>query len=855
MKAQEGAAAQAGHDGRRVDLEAYVQRLPLAAERRARLLAQAREAAGAAAQMATLHRLLAGDDGTARGDDDGTAHGDDAAHASLGARLELACQGLDDARARDKLGNWRLATAPAIRRTSMAPRHWPFPGLPRVPLVDWIATRRAARRAAQAGTPAAPFAAMRAADPGAPPALPRSRWHLAGSVRRAVLVALIIAQTWIATNFMAAVLPYHGSEWLEIALLALFALLFAWISAGFWTALMGFALLTLFDDRYAITRDLADLPPIDPAARTAVIMPICNEFVPRVYAGLRATYESLERCGQLAHFDFFILSDTSDPDIRVAEVDGWLKLCRDIGGLGRLFYRRRQLRIKRKSGNVADFCRRWGAAYRYMVVLDADSVMSGDCLAHLVQLMEAHPDAGIIQTAPRAAGRGTLFARIQQFATRVYGPIFTAGLHAWQLGESHYWGHNAIIRVAPFTQHCALGRLPGDGALSGEILSHDFVEAALMRRAGWAVWIAYDLPGSFEEMPPNLTDELKRDRRWCQGNLMNFRLLRARGLHPAHRAVFVTGLLAYVSAPLWFAFLILSTVLLAQHTLVPPRYFTQPNQLFPMWPEWHPEWAVALFGTTALLLFLPKVLSVALLAFDRRIAPQFGGRLRLAASAAVESVFSALLAPIRMLFHTRFVVAALLGWSIQWKSPPREDTETRWRDSLHHHGLHSLLGLGWASLVYWLNPSFLWWLLPVAGSMMVSIAVDVWTSRVTLGARARSAGVFVIPEESHPPRELADTYAATARTPPPPGFVAAVADPLANAVACAAAIVRVRQGRAYADRRRELVVDAACAGPAALKPAQQAALLNDPVALSMLHFLVWTLPGAHPAWTQDGTGA
>src|SRR5438132_5950843 len=248
-----------------------------------------------------------------------------------------------------------------------------------------------------------------------------------------------------------------------------------------------------------------------------------------------------------------------------------------------------------------------------MLVLDADSVMSGTSLTALVRMMEANPTAGIIQTAPRAAGRDTLYARVQQFATRVYGPLFTAGLHFWQLGESHYWGHNAVIRVAPFMRHCALGRLPGRGALAGEILSHDFVEAALMRRAGWAVWIAYDLPGSYEEMPPNLIDELKRDRRWCQGNLMNFRLFLMKGLHVAHRAVFMSGVMAYLSALLWFVFLLLSTALLAVYTLSEPKYFVRPYQLFPLWPEWHPECAIALFGATALLLFLPKILSVLLI--------------------------------------------------------------------------------------------------------------------------------------------------------------------------------------------------------------------------------------------------
>src|SRR4029078_13357979 len=240
------------------------------------------------------------------------------------------------------------------------------------------------------------------------------------------------------------------------------------------------------------------------------------------------------------------------------------------------------------------------------------TLMTADCTTPLLGIAEANPDAGIIQTAPRAAGRDTLYARVQQFATSVYGPLFTAGLHFWQLGESHYWGHNAIIRVAPFMRHFARALLPGPGSLSGEILSHDFVEAALMRRAGWQVMIAYDLDGSYEEMPPNLVDELTRDRRWCRGNLMNFRLFLMRGLHAAHRAVFMSGVMAYLSALLWFLSLILSTALLAVHALSEPKYFVQPFQLLPLWPEWHPEWAIALFSATAILLFLPKVLGALL---------------------------------------------------------------------------------------------------------------------------------------------------------------------------------------------------------------------------------------------------
>jgi len=489
----------------------------------------------------------------------------------------------------DRQGRVRIATTPPLNRTPMAPQKWTLS------LWDRLRGKHDAR---------GPDAESEAAD---------GPWHHAASLRRACLVSLVLLQTVLATHFMASVLPYQGRQPLEIAILVLFVILFAWISAGFWTAIAGFVVLARGGDRYAISGSAAPGAPVDAQARTAIVMPVYNESVAQVFANVRATYESLERAGRLGHFDFFVLSDSTDPDTCVAEMHAWLELNRAVGGFGRIYYRRRRHRIKRKSGNIADFCRRWGRNYRYMVVLDADSVMAASCLTRLVELMEANPTAGILQTAPVAAGRDTLYARIQQFANRAYGPLFTAGLHYWQLGESHYWGHNAIIRVEPFMRHCALSRLPGRGALSGEILSHDFVEAALMRRAGWAVWLVYDLPGSYEEMPPNLVDELARDRRWCQGNLMNFRLFLMKGLHPAHRAVFMTGVMAYLSAPLWFASLALSTALLAVHTLSPPKYFTQPFQLFPMWPEWHPERAILLFGSTATLLFLPKILSALLI--------------------------------------------------------------------------------------------------------------------------------------------------------------------------------------------------------------------------------------------------
>jgi membrane glycosyltransferase len=541
------------------------------------------------------------------------------------------------------------------------------------------------------------------------------------------------------------------------------------------------------------------------------------------------------------------LSDSNEPDTLVAERQAWLDLCASVNGFGQIFYRWRRHHVKRKSGNIADFCRRWGSQYRYMVVLDADSIMSGECLTTLVRLMEANPTAGIVQTAPGAAGRETLYARMQQFATGVYGPLFTAGLHFWQLGESYYWGHNAIIRVAPFIRHCALGRLPGRGPLSGEILSHDFVEAALMRRAGFKVWMAYDLPGSYEEIPPNVIDELKRDRRWCQGNLINSRLFLWQGLNPAHRAVFMTGVMAYVSAPLWLLSLVVSTSFIVVQTVIGPEYFVQPRQLFPIWPKWNIGAAVGFLVGTGVVLFTPKILG-GIMAIARG-ARQFGGGLGAALSVLLEIVFSAMLAPIRMLFHTQFVVAALTGLGVHWKSPPREDAETPWGEAVRRHGVHTIIGAAWVTAVYWLDSSYAWWLLlPVVGPLALSIPISVYSSRVSLGRRLRRAGLLCIPEESDPPEELRRAQVHADRAEPPPGFVDAIVHPRVNAMACALSRARVKYSSGQERRRDRVLGEALTSGPQVLSDPKKVFLLADAIALSQLHAQVWTSPAAHPDW-------
>ena len=630
------------------------------------------------------------------------------------------------------------ASMPPINRGSMTARPWRgfFGGV----LDGWIglATRLAGGNASQRlrfddAAPAPADATVIAA------------WRQAAAQRRRTLLALIVLSVVSATAMLDQVLPGYDSEWLRSAQIALFSILFGWVSAGFYTAMMGFWVQWRGDPHALSSRSVAHRP-IAADARTALIMPICNEQVSTVFAGLRATVESLIAAGGARLFDVYLLSDTSDPAIRTAELAAWAEL-RDALGTDnragtRIHYRWRQRRTQRKSGNVADFCRRWGNNYRYMVVLDADSVMTGDCLLSLVRLMEAHPDAGIIQTAPQASGLSTIHARAQQFAGHVTGRLFSAGMQYWQLGESHYWGHNAILRVAPFMAHCALAALPGRGGLSGHILSHDFVEAALMRRAGYHVWLVNDLEGSYEQQPPNLLEELQRDRRWCQGNLQNARLLTEPGLHGVHRAMLVTGALAYLSAPLWLAYVLLGVAL----------------WLFGGHPAFSADAGVpveimALWAGTLAMLVMPRALGVATIVLRREQA-LYGGTAALARGALMEGLLSVLQAPLRMVAHTLFVVVALTGLKLDWKSPPREANDIGWADASNRFALLGVVMLALGAAALSMAPATLLWLAPVGVPLLLAVPLAVLTSRARLGERVRQLGLLVTPEESRTPTVL-----------------------------------------------------------------------------------------------------
>jgi membrane glycosyltransferase len=562
-------------------------------------------------------------------------------------------------------------------------------------------------------------------------------WQRSAVRRRRMLLALVALLAGLAVALQWQAAPHElSAAWLVQATLV--TLLFAWVGAGFVTALMG-AWVMLRGDRHALVLREPHAP-IDARARTAVIMPICNEDVATVFAGLRATAESLAATGALSLFDIYVLSDTGDAALQAAEMQAWQRL-RDtlgdnpIGAGARVFYRHRKVRRRRKAGNVADFCRRWGHDYRYMVVLDADSIMHGETLVSMVRLMEQNPRAGLVQTLPQGFGHGTAHARLQQFGNRVTGRLFALGMAYWQLGESHYWGHNAILRMAPFMRHCALAPLPGRGGLSGEIMSHDFVEAALMRRAGHEVWLVPELQGSWEQHPANLLEELQRDRRWCQGNLQNARLIAEPGLRPVHRAMLAVGALSYLMAPVWLAFVALGLWLNAATASNP-----------------------ALWGLTLLLLLMPRVLGVLAVRLKAEQA-EFGGSARLVGSATLELLMSALQAPLRMLAHTAFVLSALTGLRLDWKSPAREAAAVAWRDAMQRIGMLAFAALALALLAlaghgHGLElPSLV--LAPLLLPLLLAVPFTVFTGGPGLGRGLQKLGLLSVPQERSVPRALA----------------------------------------------------------------------------------------------------
>lgn len=657
--------------------------------------------------------------------------------------------------------------------------------------------------------------------------------------RLAMLLAVTALTTVTATwNFGRRLLD-NGWDLVDFPLILLFLILFTWIAIAFWTATFGL-IVVLAQRRHA---KAAGPPPPARIAKTslpltALVMPVFNEDPCRVFAGLRAMVESIQRQGRSDVFDVFILSDTTNPDIWAQEEAAWSRM--RVAALGgcRIFYRRRSKNHERKAGNIRDFCERWGRNYRYMVVLDADSLMTGETLVELVQRMEDDPQIGILQAPLTLVNRDSFLARLLQFSNVLYGSILRAGFVLWTGAEGNYWGHNAIIRVHAFMAACGLPKLRGKPPWGGEILSHDFVEAALMLKAGWKVVDAVDLGGSYEECPTNLIDFAQRDERWSQGNLQHLPLLVVRGLKLMSRFHMGMGALSYLASPLWAFFLLLCVVQGIGLAVTPTSLEVMAGSSYlPM--------SVALLplGSALFLLLLVKVWAFLAAAWPPSTAGRFGGTGKLALSVLLETVTSMLFAPILMAFHTTFVINTLLGRKVEWTAQSRSESRLRFSDLCRFHSLHTSAGLALALVMSWRTTAIFWWMLPILSGLILSAPISLILSSQGVGRRLRAAGILLIPEETEPPEILvrqrvflADEMACAAAA--PHALICLVADPALLATHTALLSENDRAHLSAAQRKR-LQGIALSGGPSHMAASERLLLMHDPEALQWLHREAW----------------
>jgi membrane glycosyltransferase len=566
------------------------------------------------------------------------------------------------------------------------------------------------------------------------------------SVQRWLIFGLALSTTAVACTRLLAIFRVDGLSWLELALLAVFGLLFSLVSMSFWVACLG---------AYALWRGTLDLPlhladerdttSTISRSRTVLAVPVYNEHADEVFARIQAIGESLRREGAAEAFDFFVLSDSTDPACRAAEEAEWRHL-RGQDAAPCVFYRHRADNSEHKSGNIAEFCRNWGSHYDYMVVLDADSLMTGEALTRLVRLMDSNLRVGLIQAAPLLIGGTSLFARSQQFASWAYGRMYAAGLAKLQGSDGNYWGHNAIIRVMPFMENCGLPLLPGRAPLGGEIMSHDFVEAALLRRAGWEIWMAPILDGSYETSPPTLIDHLKRDRRWCQGNLQHVKLLFAQGFRATSRFHLAFGALSYLSSPLWLLLILLFSAHAVQFHHAPVTYVGRYPVL--AWPISHTVAFVSIAIAALAMLYVPKLIALAVLLHDCETTQSFGGARRLILSVFVESILSTLVAPILMLSHSWFVLNILIGRNTGWGPQLRGGNGSGFGNAAAAFAPHSLIGLAASVAVWYWTPADFWWYLPLLAGWATAVLFGWLTSLPAWGATARRRGLFIVPSET-----------------------------------------------------------------------------------------------------------
>ena len=558
--------------------------------------------------------------------------------------------------------------------------------------------------------------------------------------RRRALVAALNVMTFAGlASVFSTLLATGGWTHLDMLLLLAFCISTPWTILGFWNAVLGLWLLHgPVDPREAVFPYAGRAPDDGPiAARVAILMTLRNEYPDRAISRLSLMRDDLERSGAGAHFAYFILSDTTHPDIAATEealFEAWRS---EAGDGARLHYRRRSDSVGYKAGNVRDFLDRWGDDYDLMLGLDADSFLSASSILRMVRIVQANPMLGILQSLVVGMPSRSAFARIFQFGMRHGMRSYTMGASWWAGDCGPYWGHNAVIRIAPFKAHCRLPVLDGNGPLSGHILSHDQIEAVLMRRAGYEVRVLPEEIESYEENPPHLTEFTRRDLRWCQGNMQYWRLLTMPGLKPMSRFQIAWAMLMYLGAFAWVAFMLLAALKV---------FDTEPfDEPFPA------ALGLGLFLTTFAMSLTPKLAGLLDVLLRRDERRRYGGSGTLMSGAVLEFLFGVLLGPVVAFRVAIFMIGLTFGKTVTWEAQARDVERLSWRTAIAGLWPQFLFGLMLAAILGAFAPGALLWAAPALLGLLFAVPFAVLTAEPAAGGWLALRGLCATPEEASLP--------------------------------------------------------------------------------------------------------
>ena len=561
--------------------------------------------------------------------------------------------------------------------------------------------------------------------------------------RRVLYVLLMLTCTVGVLWLMALALAPGGFGLLDWSIMAVFAVVAPWLAIGFCNALVGMWLALFSKAPWqplpSTAQDVgsSSVHQADQTTKkTALLLCIRNEAPARLMRNLDLMLASLVAQGAQSRFHVYVLSDTSDGPCAAREAlaidavtDRWRTQVA-------LTYRRRAVNTGFKAGNIDSFCRQWGEAHELAVVLDADSLMSAKALDHLVQMMQANPQVGILQGLVVGLPSGNAFTRLFQFGMRLGMRSYTLGSAWWQGDCGPYWGHNAVIRLAPFMAHCQLPVWQDRRGQLVHVLSHDQLEAVLMRRAGYEVRVYPIEDESFEENPPNLLDFIQRDLRWCAGNLQYVSFLKLPGLKVTSRIQLLLAVLMFLLGPAWLLGVGLFIALLSQAATI-----SNVLDVAYAWPLLAVIWVMTL---------MPKLGSALLVLFRSSQRQAFGGVFRFVPSLVVEIIFSTIISPIMWVSQTLFMIGAVFGKKAGWAIQNRDEASLSWSRAIKAFWGHTLIGLLLALPLVLTHPLAL---LPVAlflGGLWMAIPFAVFSAHPALGRVMQRRGWLATPDEVQP---------------------------------------------------------------------------------------------------------